>query len=338
MRIREISLHHFRNYTEAHFSFDERITVIQGKNAVGKTNLLEAVAYLSLPRSFRGVRDRDLIRWGAAFFRLEGLIESSQTPHTITVRYRTGQKEIFLDGKTVHAFSELFEHFVVVTTTGRDQALLDGPPETRRRKIDWLLSVIDPIYFRHLIGYRKALVEKNRMLREGAEPEVIRAWNRKMEELGRYLVEKRSAVIPKLSERLRPRAQRFLRTEEIALVYQPSSSLEPGSLDRLLEREQALGFSLAGPHRDRIEFLVRGRSPIVSASEGEKRYLLLAFITAVSELIAEARGEYPVLALDEPKSILGWGFEDLVAGYPGQILMTSLTPLEGIAAHTIILS
>ena len=338
MRISQISLHHFRNYKEAQFSFNGHINVIQGENGVGKTNLLEAVAYLSLPRSVRGVRDSDLIQWGADFFRLEGHVESHRTPHTITVRYRNGRKEIELDGKAVHAFSELFAHFIVITATGKDQAIVDGPPETRRRKIDWLLSVMDPVYFRRLLEYRKALVEKNLMLRKGAEDSVIRAWNRKLEELGRYLVESRSSVIPRISERLRPKVRDFLKTEEVALVYRPSSSLLPGSLDRFMEKERELGFSLAGPHRDRIEFLVRGKPPLVSASEGEKRYLLLAFITVLSELISERQGEPPVLALDEPKSILGRGFEELVAHYPGQTLITSLTPLQGIQAHTVLLS
>ena len=329
MHLRRLKLLNFRNFERKEFEFGQRVNVIRGPNGVGKTNLLEAIAYLSLPRSFRRVRDRDLIRWGEKFFRLEGETESKNGEATIVVRYSDRGKLATLNGRQVPV-SCLFSTFAVLPVNLREHLLVDGQPSLRRKTMDWLLSLYDPSYFALLLSYRRSLRHKNALLRSARRKDELKIWNERLEGAGRRIVKMREEFVRKLQPSFSRLAGRFLPQRSSRVRYVPSTSLAPGFLQEKLREELPRGYALYGPHRDDLEFLVDGRKPAVSASEGEKRLLILSFFLAVSEMLRERWGEYPVLAMDEPVSILGQGVAGaLIQSLPGQVFLTTVRPIEG---------
>jgi len=203
MRIQGLHLLNYRNFAERSFYFTDGLQVIAGENGVGKTNLLEAVGYLSLGKSIRRVPDAELVRWGADFFLLEGTVEhASGLTHRIKVRYWQGKKEAFVDGKRVEAFRNLFQVFAVVSATPLDQPVIEGEPEARRAFLDRYLGVLDPVYAQKLAQYRRALRQKNALLREG-QVEVLAPWNRQLEQAGAYVVHRRAEMVQTLKEALK---------------------------------------------------------------------------------------------------------------------------------------
>ena len=329
MRIQSVHLLPYRNFGERSFYFTDGLQVITGENGVGKTNLLEAVGYLSLGKSIRRVPDPELVQWGADFFLVEGTVErDTGATHRIKIRYWQGKKEAFLDGKRVEALRELFQVFPVVSATPLDQPVVEGEPEARRSFLDRYLGLLDPVYAQKLAQYRRALRQKNALLREG-QVDTLAPWNRQLEQTGAYVVQRRTEMVRTLQEVLKNGRQVSLPREEVTLAYQPSLPLREGILDAYIEEEHERGVALYGPHRDQILFLYRGYPLEHVGSQGEKWLFLLTVLMGLRDLLAQHYGELPVLLLDEPISIFGESFvQKFVAGLEGQTLITSVHPVS----------
>jgi DNA replication and repair protein RecF len=327
MQIERLRLLNFRNFHKREFEFGKGLNLIYGENGTGKTNLIEAIAYLSLPRSFRRARDRDLIRWNESFFMLEGFIKSYDIQHKLKVSLSPDGKSVMIDEKNITSLKELFRTFVVLVFSPKEHYWIDGPPVVRRKLMDWFISILDPLYFENLLRYKRNLAQKNALLKNGNAEPLARIWNRKLEETGQYIIKRREEVAVILNDSVK--RNNLLEMRVPSIKYVPSIELEEGILDSKLKEERERGFSLYGPHRDRIEFLLDGKPPQFTASEGEKRLLLLSFILTLREELRKNLGCEPVLCLDEPTSILSKKYvNNLLNRLQGQVFITSVNPLE----------
>ncbi len=333
MQISRIFLHNFRNYERRTFEFDPGINVIVGPNGIGKTNLLESIAYLSMPRSFRGVRDQELIKWGKNGFDLKGVVETSYSSHLLEVHYHGGRKNYLIDGKKIETFADIFKIFVTLVVTAKDQEIIDGPPEERRRNIDYFGSFYDPAYYQLLLDYRRALKEKNALLKKNPPMEHVIPWNLKLYELAEEIVSSRERFIKMIENILNIKIVELGLNGKIEFIYEPSIEGLKEYSRELFEEEKRAGHSLAGPHRDRINLNFMGYPVNVSASEGQKRLILLGLFLTEREILGDRIGELPVLILDEPLSVLG---EDkismLISSLSGQVFISSVRYLEGFKA------
>ncbi len=312
-----MELVNFRLFSRASFRFGEGAVAIVGPNGAGKTALLEAVAYLSVPKSFRGAKDAELVRWGERGFHIKGLVEREGAVREISVGFAGGRKEVRLGGKRLKAFGRLLGEFVALPVASDARGLATGNPEERRRFVDRVLSSLSPEYYRRLLLYKKALKAKNAALKRGVDPG---PWNRQLEREGRFLVERRRWLVERLNEAL-PRITR----RPVRVHYKPSADMAPGSLDRLREKEAARGFSLAGPHLDIFWVSWDGRPVKIYGSGGEQRVAELAVVLATRRVMAEALGSWPVLLLDEPFSVLDEAHtRALLEHLEGQVLFTDL--------------
>jgi len=147
-----------------------------GPNGSGKTSILEGIAYLSIPRSFRGVRDFALVRWGQDHFIIKAKIYRFDVPRDITVYVkvdregRTEKKIYKIDRRSAKTYEEIFKTFVVLSFSSKEHAFMDGPPAERRRFFDWALSLIDETYFQHLVEFKRILEEKKKAIKMGEGP------------------------------------------------------------------------------------------------------------------------------------------------------------------------
>ena len=315
MKIEGIRLANFRRFDKLELKFHDGINNIYGGNGSGKTSVLEAVAYLSIPRSFRGDPDRYLIKWGKDFFNIVGGIVED-THHHISITYSlTSGKRITIDGKRVRKYSELLDTFLCMAFSTKDYYLVDGGPENRRKFFDRMISLMDHRYFITLIRYRKVLKQKNTALKKGYPVDM---WNKQLEELAGYIMDVRERVVNEINNLLDRRYR---------IEYMPS--LKNRTYKDLLERERAAGFTLAGPHRDDFLFFIDRKPMKYYASEGERRLFYLQLIIALREIIVEKTGKEPVLVMDEPGNVLDRrSLSKFLHSLKGQVILANLEPLE----------
>jgi DNA replication and repair protein RecF len=263
MHLAHLSLTNFRNYVRSELDFSASITVLQGANAQGKTNLLEAIYYLATAESPRTGSDRELINWLAneehpIFARLEGRIDGSEALREVSIVLletdENLQKEIRINGVKRRAL-DLVGQLKVVLFLPEDIDLIAGSPEARRRYLDSAISQIDRAYARSLREYNRVLVQRNSLLRQLRErpgdPHQLEFWDERLAEQGSRLVASRLRTVAQLDELLQDIHPRLSGgTEHLHLLYRSSLPLEGANgllahrqlpLDTAPNREAATG-------------------------------------------------------------------------------------------------
>lgn len=295
----------FRNFRKAAFDFAPSLNILVGPNGTGKTNLLEAIGYLSLARSFRYHADRELISWGCGGFELQGTVRRGNQNLQVGILYRPGHKELTIDGNTQRLL-KLLGLFPTVTFGPDDVYLVKGPPALRRKFLDRELCQIDRSYAQYLLSYQRVLKQRNAVLKQVADGKVkigdVDPWNVQLVTLALPIVERRKIFLERLNTLASHFYPRLAEKHSISLVYRPSLSEEEDGLDKIesyLEREVAVGTTLLGPHRDDFVFYLNGRHARHSASQGEQRSLVLVLKLAEVVYFSEVLGTRPCLLLDD---------------------------------------
>lgn len=301
MVLKRIRYQGFRNLRDAEIQFAEDFNYVTGDNGAGKTNLLEAIFYACNASSFRESEDRNLIRFGAECLRVEAEADGDRSG---AVYADAGKKRITLDGKRVSRISDFVGWLGVTVMSIDDIWIVRGSPAKRRAFLDWAIAKLSTTYAADLVEYRKVVFQRNRFLqsyRDNGSERLFEVFDERLIESGNAIYKKREAKLPEIRERFAEFGQQFS-SKGFDVDYQSSCAnmrLDPGFLRRLRPREIALGQTVAGPHRDDLIFLIGGRSMRTYASEGEERAAAISLKLAEAEMLCQARGERPVLLLDE---------------------------------------
>jgi DNA replication and repair protein RecF len=303
LRIQQISLTRFKNYDTAQFAFD-RVTGICGPNGVGKTNLLDAVYYCCLTRSYFSHSDQQVAASGSEGFRLEGIFElDGETKNVVCIHRGTGKKEILLDGVPYEKFSKHIGLLPVVMIAPDDSELITGGSEIRRKFLDALMCQCDPYFLEHLIQYNKILRQRNSLLRqESPSKEVLDVLDIQMITHGKPLFEKRKQFMETLIPLAR-KAYKEIATskEDISIDYE--SALLRDDYSKLLEasrpKDLMLQRSTCGIHRDELDLTMNGLPFRQIASQGQRKSLLFALKLAEFETLRAQKGFAPLLLLDD---------------------------------------
>jgi DNA replication and repair protein RecF len=365
-RVDRLRMFRFRNYLDETVDLGAGLNVVCGQNAQGKTNLLEAVATLALSRSPRASTLGELVTWGESVGRVEAAIQRGAIPARLDMRItRRGDSSVrttLVDG-TERPARALLGLCPVVLFWPDDLQLVKGAPEGRRRLLDVVLSQLDPVAADDLLRYRRALEQRNALLRQVRQGAATAA---ALPQFTDELVRHGGAVRvhrARLTAQLSPLAAAALRElsggdEELRLEYVtdggaaddelpgvaedgPStyeSLFDPAAAaaelaETLRERaaeELARGLTVAGPHRDDVAFHLDGRPARSSASQGQQRSAVLACKLAEVRHVAGVAGVTPVLLLDDVLSELDAGRrERLMAGLgAGRGVQALLTTTE----------
>ncbi|MCG0277073.1 MAG: DNA replication/repair protein RecF [Thermanaeromonas sp.] len=301
----ELRLKEFRNFREAAFQFSPGLNILVGPNGTGKTNLLEAIGYLSLARSFRYHADRELTTWGCTGFELTGTVRRGNGKVQVRIVYHPGRKELTING-TTQRILDLLGLFPTVTFGPDDVHLVKGPPALRRRFLDRELCQTDRSYAQYLISYHRVLKQRNAILKQVAEGKVKRGdvdpWNVQLVGLAQTIVERRKIFLERLNALACKLYFRLAEKQTISVVYRPSLPDGKDCLEQIterLEREVAAGATLWGPHRDDFDFYIDGRPARHAASQGEQRSLVLVLKLAEVVYFGEILGIRPCLLLDD---------------------------------------
>ena len=322
MLIERVEAYNFRSYAELEFGPGADLNLVVGENASGKTNLLEAIYLGAYGKGFRGA-DADLLMWGQSRAELAANFEVGGGVHkTVHVEIRARSKSLFLGNKKLGRRQDLVGQFPVVLSGAWDFDIAAGDPRARRRYIDGLLGLLSPAYLVTLRDYTRALKQRNLLLNEFREAsadvlqEKIRPWTESLIGYGALICARREAI----TQELQGRVGEFYRMiagaeQEVEIVYQPNARALEGSYadglraayERAWEKERQRGITLVGPHLDDLVMKVGGVELRRFGSRGEQKTAVLALRVAQVELIAEKRGERPVLLVDDVFSDLDIG-------------------------------
>ena len=308
LRIKDISILQFKNYSRAAFSFEERIVGICGNNGVGKTNLLDALYYLCFTKSYFSRSDQQNVYRGAAGFRLEGRFEKQgKTTEVVCILRETGKKEFLADGEAYEKFSRHIGRFPCVIIAPDDIQVITGPSEERRRLLDALLSQLDPVYLQHLIDYNKILQQRNSFLKSLTERRLtdrglLEVYDGQLVGAGDVIFTRRR----KFLQEFLPLAGRYYTLiagaeEPVSLGYE--SQLLYGNFSDLLkqglEKDLYLQRTGVGIHRDDIGLAYADLPFKTMASQGQRKSLLFALKLAEYETLKRNKGFSPLLLLDD---------------------------------------
>ncbi len=339
MFLRHLTLQHFRNYSSLDVAFEPGLIVLQGENAQGKTNLLEAVYMLATTKSSRARSDADLVSWhdrdplvGQAFARVVGRVDGGTGHHVIEILIREGgadspaRKRFKVNG-TERRAGEVLGRVNAVFFSPADVDLVGGGPSQRRRFLDIMLCQVNPAYVRVLNRYGRAILQRNALLRQVRDRQQpagsLEYWDENVCELGAQILSWRAAAVHELASTAAERQPRLTGgLESLQIRYRPglvdpqdADRLQSGdSLEALVQlkrsvgqvraREVATGVSLVGPHRDDLALFVNEVDVTAFGSRGQQRTAALALKLAELEYIREHTGDYPLLLLDDAASEL----------------------------------
>ena len=328
MKISSLYAVNFRNYTQCQLKLASMINVFYGKNAQGKTNILEAIFYGAFGLSHRTSTEEDLLKLGTDAMAVGIEFASFSGTHEVKLKkYRQQQKwkkEIWLDGAKVRPK----EHYGALNTvmfSPEDLQLVKGEPALRRRFFDMQISQTDPIYYDLLVKYNRVLLQRNRLLKElrdeGGRQEILQPWNQEFIKLATAITKKRLQALAKLEaiaseiyasitsnqEELKVRYE--LKANNGELLYPASAEelIESFYAKALAERERIdilRGNTGIGPHRDDLQLLLNGFSLRSFGSQGQQRSGALALKLSQLEYVRREIGEFPILLLDDVMSEL----------------------------------
>ena len=306
--IDSLRLQNFRSYSDESFEFEPSVNIVVGPNASGKTNLLEAVLVLSRGGSYRA-RDAELIRLGKPWSRLDGYF-GTLSRAVMLQRGPTGERsaKTFVLANKNYRRMPLERTVPVVFFEPNHLQALTRDPQHRREYFDDLLERTELGYKRTLSSYRRALAQRNALLKQGksrAAPQLF-AWDVRLSQLGEKIVTSRVRLVGLINESLSASYSRIAgKKTKASLIY--GHQFRPGNYSsRMLAKLESnsrldfeRGFTTVGPHREDIELELNGQPISLVASRGEIRSLLLALKIFELGLVEKARDEKPIFLLDD---------------------------------------
>lgn len=348
MIVQSLSLADFRNYGLQTIEFSRGVNIFYGDNAQGKTNILEAIYLCSTNKSYRGSRDRDMIRFGCEEAHLKLIGEKREIPYRIDMHLKKNKsKGIAVNSVPIRKASELLGLLHVVFFSPEDLQLIKNGPSERRRFLDMELCQLDKIYMQQLAGYNRCLVQRNTLLKEaGISPDslaTLDVWDKQLCECGRQVIRRRAQFVQEIAPYIRDIHKRLSgEREELDISYEPNveeNMFEP-VLEKNRDRDLRMKQTMTGPHRDDIRFLVKRQGSDQTTdirtfgSQGQQRTAALSVKMAEIELVKQKTGDTPVLLLDDVLSELDSSRQTyLLDGIRDIQTMITCTGLDDLVSH-----
>ena len=308
MHIKRLSLINFKNYEEAELELSPAVNCFVGDNGSGKTNILDAIHYLSVCKSYFNPIDSQNVRHEEGFFVLQADVSVEDETDRVHCGVKKGEKNTFK--RNDKEYSRLADHigrFPSVIITPNDTDLIREGSEVRRKFIDGIISQLNRSYLDNLIKYNKVLLQRNNLLKHFAaerrfDAENLAIWTDKLVELGIPIEQERRAFM----ERFTPIFSTFYQkisggVEEGGLRYKSNFSPEEFASELLAAQDKdcALQRTTIGPHKDDVVFLL-GDHPVKKlGSQGQQKSFLIALKLAQFQFVKEAKGVMPWLLLDD---------------------------------------
>lgn len=327
MYCKRVAVKNFRNVEEACVEFCPEVNVLVGDNAQGKTNLLEAIFYASVGRSFRAANVGEMIRFGqkSAEIEVDYLCSDRTRDDKLTIKLFTDKKKtVEKNNLRVERLSEIVGSFRAVLFCPEHLSLIKDGPGERRNYLDIAISRISPKYIRSLQRYSYFLKQRNTLIKEAygnraAFDATVDLWSEKMAEEAAVISSMRLSFVKRVSKLVEAYFDEMTGSrEQTEMIYHGSAGLEGDEyfdeklvkekyislLSSSHDREISAGTTLWGPHKDDADIKINGKSARIYCSQGQQRSLALALKLAEGEICKEEFGDYPVFLFDDVLSEL----------------------------------
>ena len=327
MYISSLELADFRNIASLHMEFSQGTNILYGENAQGKTNILESLYMLSTTKSHRGVRDRDMIRFGREESHIRSLIMKGGIDYRIDMHLRKNKsKGIAINGQRIKKASELIGILHIVFFSPEDLGIVKNGPAERRRFMDMELCQLDASYLHNLNQYNKTVENRNRLLRDiymfPDLKETLDVWDAQLVNFGSKIIESRRRFILDLNEIVGEIHGKLSGgREHLSLLYEPNTAAE--DLEERLrfsrERDIHMKTTSTGPHRDDFSFMDGEIDLRRYGSQGQQRTCALSLKLSEIDLVKKMIGHRPVLMMDDVLSELDSGRQNYLLNTIGGI-------------------
>ena len=308
MIITEVYLENFRNYSKQKIDLNKNINVFYGKNAQGKTNILEALYFCALGRSFRTYKENELINFNNNASKIVVKYEKNNRDNEIEITLNKKEKKcIKLNGIKVNKNSELVGNINLVIFSPDDMIILKQGPLQRRKFLDILISQLRPKYLHELNGYNKVLEQRNAVLKS-KKVDSIEIWDEQLAEFEEKIFTYRKEYVEKLQKNLEivhPRITNNL--EKIKIEYKTNFENKEQFLKLLKDRlslDLLRGYTCEGAHREDFSMFINEEALNIYGSQGQHKTAILSLKMAELNIVREEVGENPILLLDDITSEL----------------------------------
>lgn len=315
LRVKDVRLINFRNYDSLSLELNPNMNLFIGKNAQGKTNLLESIYISAMGRSFRTNRDLELIEFNKEQAYVGVNIDINGLNRFIEVKLdKDRPKRIRINKNELKNYKELYSGLNVVTFYPEDLRLVKDGPSERRRFLDLEISQIRPVYNYNLSKYNKILFQRNNVLKSrkfsSNIEEILEIFDLQIAKIGTEIIKERMKYIEELS-RISDDIHRqiVLRDESLTIDYMTNipvlaskkemEKLYIKTLKDNIKRDVETNTTTYGPHRDDMKILLDGKDMKIYGSQGQQRTIVLSMKLSEIEIIKNERGSYPVLLLDD---------------------------------------
>jgi len=309
MFLKKLILTNFKSYPQADFTFSDKINCFIGNNGVGKTNLLDAIYYLSFCKSYFSTIDTQNIRHGEEFFAIHGtyMRPSDNLEIVQCLQKRNQRKRFLLNKKEYDRLSDHIGYIPLVMISPYDRDLINDGSEIRRKYIDSVIAQFDKGYLDDLINYNKALAQRNALLKTFAETRSFQAdtleiWNEQLIKLGEMICQKRTAFL----EKIIPIFRYYFRlisgaSETVDIKYntQLCGSSFRDLLADALPMDKSAQYTTVGIHKDDLDFELDGYPIKRFGSQGQQKSFVVALKLAQFDYTRETKGFKPILLLDD---------------------------------------
>lgn len=358
MYCNRIKLTDFRNIEHAEVEFDQGVNILYGANAQGKTNLIEAIGYAAIGKSFRTSHDEDMIRFGAELSEISMDFSDSERMQNVTVRLMRGKrKRIELNHIKADRASDVIGSFRTVLFCPENLALIKDGPAERRNYLDVAISQLYPLYLKSLQRYNQILKQRNQLIRNAEEDrktfrDTVEFWSAQLAREASMIASYRVRYLKRAASCIRECFAEMMGDKEIPeAVYEGSSHRAPDEyedmehtekiyFDLLMsnhDREIGAGSTLWGIHKDDIDIKINQKSARMFASQGQQRSLALAMKLAEGEVCAQICGEKPVFLFDDVFSELDSSRRAYLSGKMNdrQVIMSTCEPSGSVGGKMI---
>jgi len=308
MYLKELKLYNFKNFGERHFHFDQKINCFVGANGVGKTNILDAIYFLSLGKSYFNNNVRQIIKFEEQAFGITGIFNIQDKTETIQISYQIDKKKIIKrNNKTYDRLTDHIGLIPLVMISPYDRDLISEHGETRRKFVDRIISQADSQYLSSLIGYQKILTQRNRLLKYFAanhrfDKDTLDIYNRQLHQYGQVIYNKRQDFIKDFSKNLKEKYTILSQgKEQVGINYHSELSNKPllNLLEENIQKDRLLQHTSKGIHRDDFLFEINDKPIRKFGSQGQQKSFLIALRLAEFEFLKKKSQQIPILLFDD---------------------------------------
>ena len=301
MLLTSLRLRDFRCFESLHWEPAEKTSFITGRNAQGKTSILEAICLLTRLQSPRTSTPSEAIRFGQPTFAIEGILTNQNSNTRLQFQYGKIGRRLWVDSVPQSQSSDYLNIARIVWLASEDMLLTRGPAGQRRRFLDFIGSQTIPGYLKQLRSYERALRARNLLLKEGRSSEQIAAYSKPLIQAGNALLSARAQLLQDLTPFAEHAATTIgQRQETLMLTYKPGVAHDfESELYASRERESRIRQTVVGPHRDDFEISLNKIPAAIYASEGQQRTIALALKLAQAELLQNITSIPPLLLIDD---------------------------------------